>query len=263
VLGQTPVPRSEGLATRHAAGFNRTWERSGAAHRRVRHPPVIAIFIGAVLSYSGRYDLEVRASCLIVLFLWISIDSGKTFWKWRKDRKGVVIIVLMTTCFALLFGGSIYFIRATKIHDQQEEVTRGLTVIIDHQAASDDPFSTTFNIANNSPIEIVRSTVSCIPRIKFAKGVIWPGNGLIDGYATYNSPLGSGDEETYLCNPKTAWGMTMECADMTITISYWTAIHPEVELQKSVRYLTRQEQDGIHFYRESASNPTNFCFPHD
>jgi hypothetical protein len=234
-----------------------------APWRKLASHTAIAIFFGAVLSYSGQYDLSVRSVCLLVLFFWLMFDSWKHLWQWKRGVRGVLTIGLLTFCFVLLFGGAAYFIRASEINGQQNKVTDGLTVSEDHQSVPDDPFSTTFNVWNNSPTKILKSRVSCTPRIRFGKGFVAPPEELMDGYRTYNAPLTSGDQETFVCNPKTKWGLPMECSDVTITISYWTEIKPDVELKKSVRYLSRMEKDGVHFYRESISNPVSLCFPNN
>ena len=217
---------------------------------------VISIIVGAGVSYAGRYEFWIRSAALFVLFCWLTADTWRLFW---DSEKRASILSSCTLIFVVIFGVMGWFVRYTEIHDQQDLVERGLSVTKDHQSLPYDPFSTTFRIWNNSPIKIIKSRVSCIPNIKFENPRIEFSKNSIRDTRTYDSPLLPGDEETYMCDPPTPQDLGMLCTDLVITIDYWTEVEPEIQKEKPVRYLTRREEDGVHFYRESSSNPRSLC----
>jgi len=221
---------------------------------------VPATLLGALVSYSGPREALVRFFGLAMLFLWMAYDAKRLFWA-RHDgsRRWLIVGGLIAGC-AVVFGGLAYLSYLSEVGEQLRAIDAELIVSKDHQSIPNDPFSTTFNIANHSAFRILASSISCIPSIKFAKGGGFWGNRLHDdSVRTYDSPLPPGEEETYVCDPGQLPDML--CADLEIAIRYRSEIRPQEVEHKSVRFLSRREVDGVHFYRESASNPSSLCFP--
>lgn len=241
--------------------------------------PWVGIAVGALITITGRSDLEIRSAGLLLVAVWLSID----LWAWLLHKESRWRFVVGWTCtsgFLILAMAVMYWWLGGKLQEQRSDVFDGLRVAnFSPPESKDDPMLTRFSVINDGHYPISgHHRIYC--RINFAisntggmiKGIIVSQNENGLWYVPQTIPplwtmpikstiWAGGDSETAQCLGLFSFDSGSRCVDMTLTLSYSLQSQPKLEQRKSFRFVANKAESGnsFYWYPEPIEDKNNYC----
>jgi hypothetical protein len=201
-----------------------------------------------------------RSLGILFTAIWLAVDLWAwlvkqeptlSIWKWR------FVIGWSTTNILLVAAmGGMYWQLNGALADQRQDVEQSLNVKFG-SADGNNAFNSVLTLTNESEVDIGRHVVRCLVNM-----AVLPDGGSIRNSASTLSlkgPLGK-DSESLKCFQRMQISPPVTtCADVTIELHY--ELVPQVGLwqSKRFRFVTRQEREGITWYRQPVNSAGSYC----
>jgi hypothetical protein len=225
----------------------------------------IGVFAGVGVSWQGQYEVPIRCTCLLALFVWLSRDTWKTLKPWKTTQRRSLVVAGLQVLLIVLFLGTSLLIYFASIHQKQRDVFKNLLIQEGHQEDHDDPFSAYFSLTNNSDSTIIKHQASCIVNtILRSNGVQEDRNVIADDKAEiFNTPLQpNGGTNEFKCHENTAVHVSLpiSCVDITIRVDYWDDVQSTVLNEpRQIRFFAKREKDGFNWHKEEVNLKKGGC----
>lgn len=240
--------------------------------------PVWGIVVAALITFSGRAELQLRSYGLVLIAMWLVVDlwawllPKNTRWRFVVGWSGasVLLIGVMVIMWWWLDG---------KLKDQRDDVFAHLTP--NHNLVlgeEDDPMHTMFTVSNNSAYDISRRHgITCFTNFVVGNSgtsynrwtASWIDNGsmVFSGTVhTFDRPpassplLAGGDATTDPCLK--TWGFVhgTDCADITLIFWYTLENQPDFKQEKKFRFIANKGKTGeFSWVPEPLESRDNYC----
>lgn len=255
--------------------------------KKILPHPVVGIVIAFLVAFAGHNELTLRSWGMLAIVVWLSID----LWAWllrQPNRYHMKYFIGWTTTGVMLIGmmGIMWWWLDGKLKDQLTNVSQHLEFsYINSSEASNEPMGTIFTVTNRSSYEISRKhelvcfTLSAIGTktgsnvtllgmasfIRNGKMLLAPAPHMpppfsVGTYGLADSTLKpGGDAQSDAC---LAWFKfdSTECADVTIGFLYTLENQPDIEQEKSIRYVAYKDSGGkFNWVQEPVTAYTDYC----
>jgi hypothetical protein len=239
----------------------------------------IPTIIGAAVAATGHSQMLVRSLAVVICAVWLSLDVGvwlsKT--KWSKQWKGIAFCI-SSSFLCCLAMGIMYWFLASTLEDQHNETFQHLTA--NHYLVpgeEDDPMHTMFSVTNGGSYEISeKHGITCLTNLAVGNGgasvqgmFSWVADGKVHisgGIHTFGLPpaattlLPGGDAQTDQCLNWWKFAKGTDCADITLIFWYSLESQPDVQREKSFRFVAYKGKNGqFSWYAEPQSLQGSYC----
>jgi hypothetical protein len=232
--------------------------------------PRWAILIGALLTFVGRSELQLRSIGFLLIAIWLIVD----LWAWNLKKKveSDSLRLWASAKFGVGWSGTsllligvmitIWWGLSVQIADQQEDSYQHLTGAV-YLPPSGNPIYSIFTITNGGRTDIADHTLLC--RINFAVfGTIVVDEGKKWIRSQLPQPLRSGgDAESDSCLTGFISDRDLSCADITFSYEYSLVSQPSTFNSKSFRFITTSFAGKIGWYPQPISTPKSPCETED
>lgn len=228
-----------------------------------RHP-LVAILLGAAITFAGQGELRVRSYGLLFIATWLIVD----FWAWllpKETRFKFAVGWTVTNLLLIGLMGILWWWLNNALTDKRENVFQNLTVAT-YIPPGADPLRSVFTIKNGGKYSITpKSELLCLINLAVGNhGTIsrgWQENNFhafVKSGAVGISPLGpGGDARSEQCLAPLSWqeGET-DCLDVLLIFQYSLDDQPTLKQEKRFRYVVYKGSDWI---PEPIGSNEKFC----
>ncbi len=253
---------------------------------RVFLHPVLGLGVGALITLSGRGELQLRSVGLLLVALWLAVD----LWAWLIKKEWSFRFALGWTSTSLLLVGVMgimWWWLDGKLPDQREEVAHSLVFAHHYPPGKQlNPIETLFTVTNNSGFavsgkrQLICYLISAAgndetsvtqnmweafvpdPITRKWEGVFGGGNPLSLWPEIKLGPIlePNGDTDTYdQCLGLTHFETTTNCIDLKLIFLYSLETQPDLMQRKDERLVGTVEGGQFVWEAEPVNSRVDFC----